>query len=103
MRMLRLFSVSSGEFQVPPIGLKYELQRLSHFQWIHLDTNSFETMPRKTGEKILFWYVWTRPKLRGLGVVGRNGPFCASYTPNTSRSFLGKSCYEEAILAKYSG
>ena len=35
---------------------------LSHFQWIYLDTNILETMPRKMGKKRSFWYVWTWPQ-----------------------------------------
>ena len=51
MHMLRLFFSVFDEFQAPPIDLEYEVQRVESLQWIRLDANILETMPRKTEEK----------------------------------------------------
>ena len=51
MCMLRLFFSVFGEFQAPPIGWNINYSAFGHFQWICLDANIFETMPRKTEEK----------------------------------------------------
>ena len=56
-RVHNLFFFVFGEFQAPPIALEYSV--FSLFQWIHLDANILEMMPRKMGNKRLFWYVWT--------------------------------------------
>lgn len=48
--MLRrlLFSLS-GEFQAPSLGLESKLQSVTVFpQWIHVDINIVDTVPRKT-------------------------------------------------------
>ena len=39
------------EFQAPPIGWNINYSVLSRFQWIRLDANILETMPRKTEEE----------------------------------------------------
>ena len=39
------------EFQAPPIGWNMNYSVLSRFQWIRLDANILETMPRKTEEE----------------------------------------------------
>ena len=52
MCMLCLFFSVFGEFQVPPIGLEYELQRGSVWTQIFL----------KRCQERSFWYVWSRPK-----------------------------------------
>ena len=46
MRRLSLFFSIFDEFQVPPLGLEYEL-KLGNLRSIHLDANILETMPRK--------------------------------------------------------
>ena len=51
---MRIFFSIFGEFQVPPIGLEYEPQCVERIEWIHLDANILEMMPRK---KRSFWYV----------------------------------------------
>ena len=56
MRMFRLFFYVFGDFQAPPIGLEYELQRVESFTMDHLDANIFETMPSKTE-------TWPEPEL----------------------------------------
>ena len=74
MCMLCLFFSVLGEFQAPPIGLEYELQCFGRFQWIRMDTNILETMPRKTEENKIVSYVWTSLKqsslLRSLVWIG---------------------------------
>ena len=59
MRMLRLFFSVFGEFQAPPICWNMNYSVLSRLQWIHLDADILEAMPRN---KRWFWYVWTRPQ-----------------------------------------
>ena len=51
MHMLHLFFSIFGEFQAPPIGWNMNYSVLSRFQWIRLDANILETMPRKTEEE----------------------------------------------------
>ena len=51
MRMLRLLFSVFVEFQAPPVGWNMNYSVLSRFQWIRLDTNILEKMPRKTGGK----------------------------------------------------
>ena len=48
-----------GEFQAPPIGWNMNYSALSCFQWIRLDANILETMPRKAEERQIVWYMWT--------------------------------------------
>ena len=49
--MLHLFFSVFVEFQAPPTGWNMNYSVLSRLQWIRLDTNILETMPRKTEEK----------------------------------------------------
>ena len=51
MLMLRLFFSVFGEFQAPSIGWNMNYSVFSRFQWIRVDANILETMPRKTEEK----------------------------------------------------
>ena len=51
MHMLHLFLSVSGDFQAQPIGWNMNYSALSRFQWIRLDANILEMMPRKTEEK----------------------------------------------------
>ena len=63
MRMLRLFFSIFGEFQAPPIGLEYELQRFESFSVDPFGCKySWNDAEEDGGKKRLFWYVWTRPK-----------------------------------------
>ena len=50
MHLLHRFFSIFGEFQAPPIGVEYDIySALSRSQWICLDANILEVMPRKTG------------------------------------------------------
>ena len=55
--MHRLFFCVFGEFQAPPIGLEYELQRVESVTVDPLED---------AGEKRLFRYVWTWSQCRSL-------------------------------------
>ena len=70
MRMRRLVFYVFGQFQAPPIGLEYELQLLSRFQWIRLDTNILERILRKTEEKkIVLLHVDKAVMLRKMEIL----------------------------------
>ena len=56
-RFWHFFSIF-GTFQAPPIGWNMNYSVLSRLQWIRSDTKILETMPRKTGEKKVWWMFW---------------------------------------------
>ena len=49
--MLPLFFSIFGEFQALPLSGNMNYSILNRFQWIRLDANILETMPRNTREK----------------------------------------------------
>ena len=51
MFTLRIFFSYFGEFQVHLKAWNMNFSVLSCFQWIRIDANILETMPRKTEEK----------------------------------------------------
>ena len=58
MHMLRLLFSVFGEFQAPPIPWNMNYSVLGRFQWIDMDANILEIMPRQTeAKKISFVHV----------------------------------------------
>ena len=54
LSLLVLSLCFGGEFQAPPVVLEYELQLFSRFQWICLEANILDTMPRRWGKRRSF-------------------------------------------------
>ena len=64
MRMLRHLFSFSGKILSTTYNMNYSV--LSRFQLICLDATIHETLPSKTGEKRLFWYMWTWSQCLGV-------------------------------------
>ena len=62
MCMRHLFSVS-GEFQVPPIGLEYEIKRIESFPMDSFGRKYSWNDSKEDGAKELFWCMWTWPMI----------------------------------------
>ena len=93
MCMLHLMFSVFGEFQAPPIGWNINYSILSCLQWIHLDANILETMPRRTGEIWLFRYVWIWPKCKCFGCFGEFNLDCYFQFISNNSFSLQKICF----------